>query len=149
MCSSSEVLLPFAFPKLSETSCRIARYNAKQSETPAVLLEQAKIWVKEQGTTAINLFPLTVIDILFVTVSTATLAALHSGHLYNKAIILRVAKKICKTDVIQSRLLLPNPQVWESFWFNFVTAMGNTSKAKKEREVSHDVKLSLQLFSDL
>lgn len=61
MCSSSEVLLPFTFPKLSETSQRLTRYSVKQSETPAVLPEQAKIWVKEQGTTDINLLPFTLI----------------------------------------------------------------------------------------
>lgn len=61
MCSSSEVPLTFAFPKLSETSPRLARYNVKQSETPAVTLEQAKIWVKEQETTALNLLPFTLI----------------------------------------------------------------------------------------
>lgn len=51
----------FCFSQPSETSQRLARYSVKQSETPTVLLEQAKIWFQEQGTTDINLLPFTLI----------------------------------------------------------------------------------------
>lgn len=86
----------------------------------------------------LSCFSLLWLDILFVTIPTVTFATIHGGYVHSSfnAIILTVAQKIRKTGIMQSRLLLSNPQVWETLWPNSITAMGNTFRAKKEREAS-------------